>query len=62
MGEELSDGDFTGCLERARILKLVAISKNFGDFRDAKGLRYLVRRWSPFLQHFSFLWGNSPSP
>ena len=40
---ELSDGEFVSCLERARILKLVVISRNLEGFRDAKGLRHLVR-------------------
>ena len=58
MGEELSDGDFIGCLERTGILKLVEISRNFEGFRDAKGLRYLVRRWSPSLHTFFFSVGE----
>ena len=42
--KELSDVEFVGRLERAGILKVVAISRNLEGFRDAKGLRHLVRR------------------
>ena len=42
--KELSDVEFVGRLESAGILKAVAISKNLEGFRDAKGLRHLVRR------------------
>ena len=41
---ELSDKEFVGCLDRAGILKAVAISRNLRGFRDAKGLKHLVRR------------------
>lgn len=41
-------------MECARILKSVAISKILEGFRDAKGLRHLVRRWSPSLHTFFF--------
>ena len=41
---ELSDEEFVGYLKRARILKAMAISRNLEGFRDAKGLRHLVRR------------------
>lgn len=40
---ELSNGEFVSCLERARILKSVLIFKNLEGFKDAKGLRHLVR-------------------
>ena len=41
---ELSDKEFVGCLDHAGILKAVAISRNLRGFRDAKGLKHLVRR------------------
>lgn len=41
-------------MECARILKSVAISKILEGFRDAKGLRHLVRHWSPSLHTFFF--------
>jgi len=56
--KELSDGGFTNCLERARILKSVATSRNLEGFRDAKGLRHLVHRWSPSLHTFFFSVGE----
>ena len=54
MDRELSDEEFVGRLERIGILKVVAISRNLEGFRDAKGLRHLVRRWCPFLHTFFF--------
>ena len=42
--KELSDVEFVGRLERAGILKTMAISRNLEGFRDAKGLKHLVRR------------------
>ena len=43
--EELSDGrGFANFLECSGIPKLVEISRNLEGFRDAKGLRHLVRR------------------
>ena len=54
MDRELSDGEFVSCLERAGILKLVAISRNLKSFKDAKDLRHLVRRWCPSLHTFFF--------
>ena len=42
--KELSDGEFVSCLECAKILKSIVISRNLKGFRDAKGLRHLVRR------------------
>jgi len=56
--KELSDGEFVSCLEHVRILKSVAISKNFEGFRDAKGLRHLVRRRCPSLHIFFFSVGE----
>ena len=56
--EELSDGGFTNCLERIGILNSVAIFKNLEGFRDTKGLRHLVRRWSPLLHTFFFSVGK----
>ena len=47
-----------GRLECARILKVVAISRNLEGFRDAKGLRHLVRRWCPSLHTFFFSIGE----
>ena len=47
-----------GRLEHAGILKEVAISKNLEGFRDAKGLRHLVRRWYPSLHTFFFFVGE----
>lgn len=41
-------------LRTVGILKLVAITKNLEGFRDAMGLRHLVRRWSPSLHTFFF--------
>ena len=55
--KELSDEEFVGRLERAGILKAVAISRNLEGFKDAKGLRHLVRRWCPSLHtFFLFCW------
>ena len=56
--KELSDAEFVGRLERAGILKAVAISRNLEGFRDAKGLRHLVRRWCPSLHTFFFSVGE----
>ena len=56
--EELSDGGFTNCLERIGILNSVAIFKNLEGFRDTKGLRHLVRHWSPSLHTFFFSVGK----
>ena len=56
--KELSDAEFVGRLERASILKAVAISKNLEGFRDAKGLRHLVHRWCPSLHTFFFSVGE----
>ena len=58
MDKELSDEEFVGCLERAGILKVVVISRNLEGFRDAKGLRHLVRRWCPTLHTFIFSLGE----
>ena len=58
MDREHSDGEFFGCLERARILKAVAISRNLEDFRDVKGLRHLVRLRCPSLHTFFFSVGE----
>ena len=58
MDKELSDGDFVSCLERIGILKSVAISRNLEDFKDAKGLRHLVRHWYPSLHAFFFIVGE----
>ena len=55
---ELSDGEFFGCLEHARILKVVEISRNLEGFRDTKGLRHLVRRWCLSLHTFFFSVGE----
>ena len=54
MDKELSDEEFVGHLEHADILKVMVISNNLEDFRDAKGLRNLVRRWCPALHTFFF--------
>ena len=56
--KDLSDGEFVDCLECAGILKSVAISRNLEGFKDAKGLRHLVRRWCPFLHTFFFFMGE----
>ena len=56
--KELSDADFVGFLERAGILKSVVMTRNLEGFRDIKGLRHLVRRWSPFLHTFFFSMGE----
>ena len=56
--KELSDEEFVGRLERPGILKAVAISKNLEGFRDAKGLRHLVRHWCPSLHTFFFSVGE----
>ena len=58
MDKELSDEEFVGCLERTGILKVVAISRNLEGFKDAKGLRHLVRRWCPSLHTFFFSVGE----
>ena len=58
MDRELSDEEFVGYLECARILKAVLISKNLEGFRDAKGLRHLVYRWCPSLHTFFFSVGE----
>ena len=42
--KELFDEEFMGCLKCAGILKAMVISRNLEGFRDAKGLRHLVRR------------------
>ena len=55
---ELSDGEFVSCLERAGILKIVVISRNLEGFRDAKGLRHLVRCWCHSLHTFFFSVGE----
>ena len=54
MDGELSDGGFANCLEHVGILISMAISRNLDGFRDAKGLRHLVPRWSPSLHTFFF--------
>ena len=56
--KEISDGEFVSCLERAGILKSVAISRNLEGFRDAKGLRHLVRCWCHSLHTFFFSVGE----
>ena len=56
--KELSDAEFVGRLECAGILKAMAISRNLEGFRDAKGLRHLVRRWCPSLHTFFFSVGE----
>ena len=58
MDRELSDGEFVSCLERAGILKLVAISRNLEGFRDAKGLKHLICHWCPSLHTFFFFVGE----
>ena len=55
---ELSDKEFVSCLERVGILKAVVISRNLEGFRDAKGLRHLVRHWCPSLHTFLFSVGE----
>ena len=56
--KKLSDVEFVGRLEHAGILKAVDISKNLEGFKDAKGLRHLVRRWCPSLHTFFFFVGE----
>ena len=56
--KELSDADFVGFLECAGVLKSVVMTRNLEGFRDIKGLRHLVRRWSPFLHTFFFSMGE----
>ena len=58
MDKEHSNEEFVGCLEHAGILKAVAISRNLEGFRDAKGLRHLVRCWCPTLHTFLFSFGE----
>ena len=58
MDKEFSDDEFVDRLEHAGILKAVAISRNLEGFRDAKGLRHLVRRWCPALYTFLFSYGE----
>ena len=55
---ELSDEKFMSHLERVRILKAVAISRNLEGFQDAKGLKHLVRCWCPSLHTFFFSVGE----
>ena len=55
---ELFDVEFMGRLECTGILKAVAISRNLEGFRDAKGLKHLVRRWCPSLHTFFFSVGE----
>ena len=50
--------EFVGRLECAGILKAVAISRNLEGFRDAKGLRHLVRHWCHSLHTFFFSVGE----
>ena len=58
MDKELSDEEFVGRLECADILRAVVISRNLKGFKDAKGLRHLVRRWCPALHTFLFSVGE----
>ena len=58
MDKELFDEEFMGRLKRFGILKAVVISRNLEGFRDAKGLRHLVRRWCPALHTFLFSFGE----
>ena len=58
MDREFFDGEFVSFLECAGILKSVAISRNLGGFRDAKGLRHLVRSWCLSLHTFLFSVGE----
>ena len=58
MDKELSNKEFVGRLERASIMKAVAISRNLEGFRDTKGLRHLVRCWCPILHTFLFSFGK----
>ena len=58
MDMELSDEEFVSRLERAGVLKAMAISRNLKGFRDTKGLRHLVRRWCPSLHTFFFSIGE----
>ena len=58
MDKELSDKEFVGLLERAGILRAVVISRNLEGFRDAKGLKHLVRRWCTVLHTFLFSFGE----
>ena len=58
MDKEFSGGEFFSCLECPGILKSVAISRNLEGFKDAKGLRHLVRRWCPSLHTFFFSVGE----
>ena len=56
--KELSNEKFVGRLECAGILRVVAISRNLEGFRDANGLRHLVRRWCLALHTFLFSFGE----
>ena len=56
--KELFDEEFVGRLERTGILKVVAISRNLEGFKDAKGLRHLVRHWCLALHAFLFSFGK----
>ena len=58
VNRELSNGEFFSCLEGPEILKSVVISRNLEGFRDAKGLRHLVRRWCPSFHTFFFSVGE----
>lgn len=56
--EELFNGDLAQCLEQTSILNSVTITRNLEGFRDTKGLRHLVRHWSPSLHTFFFSVGK----
>ena len=56
--KELSDADFVGYLECAGILKSITMTRNLEGFRDVKGLKHLVRRWSPSFHTFFFSVGE----
>ena len=58
MDKELSEEEFVVLLERAGILRVVVISRNLEGFKDAKGLRHLVRRWCTTLHTFLFSFGE----
>ena len=56
--KELSDANFVGYLECAGILKSITMTRNLEGFRDVKGLKHLVWRWSPSFHTFFFSVGE----
>ena len=45
-------------MESAGVYKLITMMRNLEGFRDVKGLKHLVRHWSPSLYTFFFSVGE----